>query len=172
MYCPNCGKADQTENTYCRQCGEFLPDFSKKNKSPFGGNTPEEQINTNLSLNFLSGMVSLILATLLYANFAFRSGTSPIIYIVGAFLLAMCGWQFSTFAIGLKLKKNFSKRRLDKEMKIQERTQTQFESAKPKELLNEADFSDVVPISVTENTTRQLSKNKSTHSEHQPDRTI
>lgn len=114
-------------------------------------------------------MVSLILATLLYANFGFRSGTSPVIYIVGAFLLAMCGWQFSTFVIGLKLKKNFSNRRVDVEMENRQITENQYESAKTRELLNEADFTDVVPISVTEKTTRQFSKkigNRSTHSEH------
>ncbi|MDQ3061260.1 MAG: hypothetical protein M3R14_00130 [Acidobacteriota bacterium] len=44
MYCPNCGTAEQSENTYCRSCGELLPDLSKKNKFAFGGNTPEQQI--------------------------------------------------------------------------------------------------------------------------------
>ena len=175
MYCPNCGKADQEENTYCRQCGEFLPVFAKKKKSlSFGGDTPEEQINANLFLNFLSGMVSLILAILLYATFGVKGGTSPIIYIVAAFLLAMCGWQFSTFRVGLKLKKTFSKRKTGADTE-EYSAEKSFNSSNNKELLKEADFSDIVPVSVTENTTRHLTenvKNKSTQSEHQSDRTV
>lgn len=170
MFCPNCGKADQKENTYCRNCGEFLPDFKIKKKSlSFGGDTPEEQIKTNLYLNLMSAFVSAALAIALYVSFLGQDAL-PVVYLTVGFLAAMSGWQFSTFYIGLKLKKNFSKRRLDSETDIQERTQIQLESAKTKELLNEADFSDVVPISVTENTTRHLSeekvKNKSTKSEH------
>ena len=69
MFCPNCGNAEQIVNTYCRGCGEFLPDPSMKNKLAFGGNTAEEQINVNLFLNALSGTVSFILAVLLYATF-------------------------------------------------------------------------------------------------------
>ncbi|MDQ3088293.1 MAG: hypothetical protein M3Q78_06800 [Acidobacteriota bacterium] len=157
MFCSNCGKADQEKNTYCRSCGEFLTDLSKKNKFVFGGNTPEEQINANLFLNFLSGMVSLILATLLYATFGLRSETSPIIYIVAAFLLAMCGWQFSTFVVGLKLKKTFRKRKSNAEQAELSDEKT-FAAANTKELLNEADFSDVVPTSVTENTTKHLAE--------------
>lgn len=83
--------------------------------------------------------------------------------------MAMCGWQFSTFVIGLRLRENFSRRRVDSEMKSQESTQPRFESAKTKELLKEADLGNVVPISITENTTRHLSEkanNKSAHSEH------
>lgn len=49
---------------------------------------------------------------------------------------------------------------------LEDKTATQKE-------LNEANFSDAVPISVTEKTTRQLKvKNKSTQSKHQPDRTV
>lgn len=106
MFCPKCGTADQTENSYCRNCGEFLPDLTKKANLAFGGNTPEEQIRINLFLNLLSAIVSIILTISLYWTFGFKSSdVLPIIYIVAAFLLAMSGWQFSTFIIGLKLKK-------------------------------------------------------------------
>jgi hypothetical protein len=157
MFCPNCGKADQTENTYCRSCGEFLPDLSKKSKIAFGGNTPEEQINANLFLNLLSAIVSLILGIALYWTIWDKGDASPIIYIVAAFLLAMSGWQFSTFAVGLKLKKTFRKRKSNTEKEESSNEKT-FAAAKTKELLNEADFSDVVSVSVTENTTKHLAE--------------
>jgi len=74
-------------------------------------------------------------------------------------LLAMSAWQFSTCTIGLKLRKNFNKRREDVAApENNPETQTQFDTAKTKELLNESDFRDVVPPSVTENTTKILSE--------------
>ncbi len=154
MFCPKCGKADQKENTYCRNCGEFLPDLKVKKKSlSFGGDTPEEQIKTNLYLNLLSAFVSLALSIALY--FTFRGQNAPpVIYLATAFLLAMSGWQFSTFYIGLKLRENFSKRRENPETENRAFT----ESAQTGELLNEANFENVVPNSVTENTTRALSE--------------
>ena len=160
MFCPNCGKADQALNTYCRQCGEFLPDHTdKKRNFAMGGNTPEEQIRANLILNFLSGTVSLILAILLYAAFWNKPETSAIIYMVAAFLLAMCGWQFSTFRVGLKLKKTFDRRKSGSE--IENATQVDksvFQSAQTKDLLPEANFTNIVPATVTENTTKHLSE--------------
>lgn len=154
MFCPKCGKADQQENSYCRQCGEFLPDLNKKNKLAFGGSTPEEQIRTNLFLNLLSAIVSLTLAILLYSVFWRRSDAPPIVYVVAAFLLAMSAWQISTFYVGLKLKKNFQKRRAsDEAAKI---SPVQIDDAKTKELLPEADFENAVPTTVTEDTTRHL----------------
>jgi hypothetical protein len=166
MFCPNCGKAEQTLNTYCRQCGEFLPDYKdKKRNFTMGGNTPEEQIRVNLFLNFLSGTVSLILAILLYATFWGKPETSPIIYIVAAFLLAMCGWQFSTFRVGLKLKKTFERRKSDGETEQSAQgDKTVFQSAKTKDLLTEADFSNVITPTITENTTKTLSEKINTRS--------
>ena len=155
MFCPNCGNADQKENSYCRQCGEFLPDFSQKNKLAFGGNTPEEQIRINLVLNLMSAIVSFALAMILFVTFGFFSPQAPpIIYIVIAFLLAMSAWQASTFVIGLKLKKHFKK---GKETETAPEPDKQFQAAETRELLNEADPTNAVPIgSVTENTTRKL----------------
>lgn len=174
MYCPNCGKADQKEKTYCRNCGEFLSDFSKKKKnSSLGGDTPEEQITTNLYLNLLSGFVSLALAIALYVTFIGQTA-APVIYLTIGFLLAMCGWQFTTFRIGLKLKNSFSKRRENTDLESVKKAKNQMESVITKELLKEADFENVVPTSVTENTTKTLSEKvkTSTQTEHQSDRTI
>lgn len=169
MFCPNCGKSDQQQNSYCRQCGEYLPELSKKKKQfSIGGDTPEEQINTNLYLNLLGAVVSLALAIALYVTF-YGQTAAPVIYLTAAFLLAMSGWQLSTFYIGLKLKKNFSRRRENTADEESKPVQSQFESAKTKQMLNEADYENIVPVSVTENTTRHLTekvKNKSTQSEH------
>lgn len=158
MYCPNCGNANQQANSYCRQCGEFLPDLSKKKKqSAFGGETPQDQIRTNLILNFMSGIVSIVSALVLYAMFWNRGSEVQLVFVVAAFLLAMGGWQFSTFFVGLKLRKHFRKGREESnEAGIPSNQPSAFASAQTKELLNEADLSDIIPASITENTTKHL----------------
>ena len=62
-------------------------------------------------------------------------------------------WQAQVFWRTLQLKKQFPKRNnADIEPEISKVSI----DAKTKELLNEADFSDVVPASVTEKTTKNL----------------
>lgn len=137
-----------------------MPDLARKNKFTLGGSTPEEQIQASLVLNLLSGIVSFVLAMLLYWTFGWRNdNTHPLIYIVAAFLLAMCGWQFSTFAVGLKLKKNFKKRRDSGAPTDAGIEQSQLNEAKTQSL-PEADFADLAktPESVIEDTTRHLDK--------------
>lgn len=151
MYCPNCGKPDQTIETYCRQCGMFLPDFSKVKPRE---TTPEEHLKANLALNVMTAVASLTLAILLYAFFLGRKDTPVIIYITAGFLIAMFAWQAQVFIRNLKLRKHFKTR---KGNAAQSETETPALNAKPTgELLPEADFSNHVPTSVVEKTTRKL----------------
>lgn len=158
MFCPNCGKSDQKEITYCRQCGEFIPDLSPKNKQALGGNTPEDQINTNLILSLMTATVSYILAIILFVSYGWRNPEAGlIIYIVVAFLFAIGSWQISNYTVGLKLKKYFEKRKETEIVKTTQEPDKQFQAAETRELLNEADQSNAVPIGgVTENTTTKL----------------
>ncbi len=162
MYCPNCGKADQKENTYCRSCGNFLLDFDKLRRREI---LPEEHLKANSVLNIMTAIVSLTLAVLLYVFFLGEENTPVLIYITAGFLTAMFAWQVQVFVRNLKLKKQIIlPKHTDKEQKPEE-----IESIPTRELLNKADFTDVVPIGITENTTRHLTEkaaNKSTQSEH------
>lgn len=152
MFCPNCGKPDQQENTFCRQCGTFLPDFDKLKKRE---TSPEEHLKIATVLNLMTAIVSISLAIALYAIFLGREDTHVIIYITAGFLTAMCAWQVQTFWRTLKLKKQFPKRKISSEDSESEK----ISKAEPtKELLNEADFEDFVEASVTENTTKNLTE--------------
>ena len=153
MFCLKCGKSDQKVNTYCRQCGSFLPDFDNLKKKE---TSPEEHLKANSFLNLLTAMVSLTLAIILYAMFLGKADTPVIIYIVAGFLTAMTAWQVQTFWRTLLLKKHFKKRKIDAEQTATEPQTTSFPSAQTRELLNEADFKDIVPASVVENTTHKL----------------
>lgn len=160
MYCPNCGKSDQAENTYCRQCGEFLNDFKKKSKNfSFGGETPQEQIRTNLVLNLMSAIVSIASGLYLFVRFSDLGSEFGLVLLVAGFLLAMGGWQLSTFFIGLKLRKTFNKNQIKSEVEDEIARKDKLNDLTTNELLPEADFSNDIPASVIENTTRKLKEN-------------
>ena len=45
MFCPKCGKSEQSPETYCRQCGNYLQDYTKPAKRE---NTPEQHLKANI----------------------------------------------------------------------------------------------------------------------------
>lgn len=156
MFCPRCGKAEQLPETYCRQCGIFLPDLSKpvKRERP-----PEEHLKANTVLNLLTIIVSFTLSILLYSFFGFRSDTHPLIYVTAGFLIAIGGWHIQTFIRTRQLKKQWKRRTPLTETKASlHETHPAFESASTAKLLDQADFVDAFPASVTENTTKHLAE--------------
>lgn len=156
MFCPRCGKAEQLPETYCRQCGLFLPDLSKpvKRERP-----PEEHLKANTVLSLLTITASFTLSILLYAFFGFRSGTHPLIYVTAGVLLGMGGWHIQTFIRTQQLKKQWRRRAPLTEIEAAlPETQRAFKSASTAKLLDQADFGDTLPASVTENTTRHLAE--------------
>lgn len=156
MFCPRCGKAEQRPETYCRQCGIFLPDLSKpvKRERP-----PEEHLTANTVLNLMTIIVSFTLSILLYAFLAFRSSTHPLIYVTAGLLIAIGCWHIQTFIRTRQLKKQWKRRfPLTETQAALNKTQPAIESASTSKLLDQADFTDTIPASVTENTTRHLAE--------------
>src|SRR5215204_3258767 len=103
MFCPKCGKADQSPETFCRQCGNYLPDFDKPARKQ---TTPEEHLKATAALNLMTAIVSATLAILLYLFFFNRLDTPVIIYITAGFLIAITAWQIQTFWRTLLLRKH------------------------------------------------------------------
>lgn len=156
MFCPRCGKAKQLPETYCRQCGVFLPDLLKpvKPESP-----PEEHLKANTFLSLLTIIASFTLSILLYAILGFRSDTHPLIYVTAGLLMGMGGWHIQTFIRTRQLKKQWKRRTpLTEPEAVLHETQTAFESASTAKLLDHADFADTFPASVTEHTTKHLAE--------------
>ena len=96
-------------------------------------------------------VASLTLAVSLYLTMGFRTNTPIVIYITAGFLIAMAGWQVQVFIRTLKLKKQLKQRGI---VAAAQPAGPNGDSA-PKELKT-ADFSDTVPASVTDATTRNL----------------
>ena len=158
MYCPRCGKAEQAPETFCRQCGLFLPDLSKPLKREL---PPEDHLKANAVLNALTIIVSFTLSILL---FALKPSTHPLIYATAGILIAIGAWHIQTFIRTQKLKKQWKRRTPLTEGKPDlSETQPAFKSASTAKLLGHATFTDAVPTSVTENTTAHLVKPQKRH---------
>ena len=137
--------------TYCRQCGLYLPDLSKplKRERP-----PEEHLKANTVLSVMTIVASFTLSFLLFLILGFRSFTHPLIYVTAGILLAIGGWHIQTLIRTLMLKKQWKRRVPLNE--IQAETPGAVKSTPTAKLLNQSDFADAIPVSVTEQTTRHL----------------
>ncbi len=160
MFCPKCGKADQTQETFCRQCGVFLPDFSKPEKAP---QTPEEHVKINLVFSVMTIIACFALVILLYSVLGFRADTHWLIYATAGLLTAMGFWHTQTLWRSILLRRHFKKNKRPLEPEMASGTVT------TSKLLERPDFENMVPASVTDRTTRHLAepKLKSSKSEHQ-----
>ena len=150
MYCPNCGANDQTAKAYCKRCGEWLPEFKRRSSTAFGGETPQQNVFTNLFLSALSAVVAFFSAIALYATYLGTDAAKWSIYLAAGFCLCIAGWQASSFVVGLKLRNRLNRAR-------ESVTDSQLEQVTVATALPPADMSNFVrPQSVTENTTELL----------------
>jgi hypothetical protein len=156
MYCPRCGKAEQLPETYCRQCGLFLPDLSRPLKREL---PPEDHLKANAVLSALTIITSFTLSILLWAFFGARSNTHPLIFVTAGLLIGIGAWHIQSLIRTQKLKKQWKRRTPLTEIKTAlDETRPAFEAASTGKLLDQADFADAIPASVTENTTRHLAE--------------
>lgn len=153
MFCPKCGKSDQKENTYCRNCGVFLPDFTKAGKRAI---SPEEHIKSSIVLDIMTIAAALTLSILLFVSFLGKDNTPPLIYVTAGFLIAISAWQAQTLWRTFQLKKHFRERKGESSEEQNPNIEKSFNSFPTKSLLNEADFTNAVSPSVAENTTKKL----------------
>lgn len=141
MFCPKCGKSDQAPEAFCRGCGTFLPDLDKPIKSPI---TPQQHVTANIVLSSMSIVAGITMAILLWSILGFRSETHPLIYVAAGLFMAMAIWHIQTLWRSILLR-------------------MQIKQSKPEPIvvqLPQANFENVVPISVVERTTRDLTGTK------------
>lgn len=150
MFCPKCGKSDQLAESYCRQCGTFLPDLSKPAKRHI---PPEQHVKVNTVVSVMTVVTCFTLAILLYIFLGFRESTPPLIYLTAGFLFAMGVWHIQALIRGLILRKHFQKQKQSREVKTGEKANTD-------KLLEQPNFENMVPASVTDHTTRHLAERK------------
>ena len=144
MFCPKCGKPDQVEESYCRQCGVWLPDLSKpqRREAP-----PEEHLRANIVLNAMTIVASFTMAVLLYAIMGFRPGTHPLVYVSAGMFLAIGGWHIQTLIRTVKLRRQLRRRKVTEPKRTDTLTPPN---------VGQITAASQPPASVTERTTREL----------------
>lgn len=166
MFCPNCGRGEQSPDSYCRSCGEFLTDFSTKTyliNKLLGGNTPDTQVNINLTINVVTILTSSLLLGFLngyYDSLHEKTGQSAptVIYLVYVFLGLVMAWQLLSFIINARLKKKLSGRKKQGAAIEPDAGELGVSSGSTQKSLPHGDFENIVPASVVENTTKMLDK--------------
>ena len=166
MFCSNCGKGEQTPDSYCRSCGEFLVDpasrYSLINRI-LGISRPEKQLNVTLTIDLVTSIVSGLLMVFLMGYFDGRFQKTgvpapPIVYFVYLFLGLLSAWQLLSFVIGVKLKTKLSGAKRsglpsDETMNVQNNLAGSAHPALPS-----IDHHDIVSPGVTEDTMRNLDR--------------
>ena len=157
MFCPKCGKGEQTPDSYCRSCGEFLVDAANSASLMtriLGIGNPEKQVKFTLTIDLVTAIVSGLLLFFLMGYFdgaQARTGapTPPIVYLVYVFLGFVAAWQLLSFTVGTAYRKKLTAAK--KTALAQDQSDTQGS-------LPPADVKNVVANSITEQTTRNLDK--------------
>ncbi|HMT08423.1 MAG TPA: zinc ribbon domain-containing protein [Pyrinomonadaceae bacterium] len=146
MFCPKCGKSDQAPEAFCRGCGTYLPDLNKPVKGPV---TPQQHVTANIVLSSMSIVAGITMAILLWSILGFRPETHPLIYVAAGLFMAMAMWHVQTLWRSVLLRK---------QIKLVKRSPVI-------EQLPEPNFENVVPASVVERTTRDLTGTKHSSSQ-------
>jgi hypothetical protein len=94
---------------------------------------------------------------LLFLVLGFRSFTHPLIYATAGILLAIGGGHIQTLIRTQMLKKQWKRRTpLSAIQAPQSETAAALKSTPTGKMLDQANFADAIPVSVTEHTTRHL----------------
>ena len=168
MFCPNCGKGEQSPDSYCRSCGEFLPDFSAKSyliSRLLGGASPKAQLRLGSIINVMTGLAAALLLGFLNGHFDAlhaRTGESPppVINYVYAFLGLVFVWQLLGLAINNRLKRKLARGKRKKALPPAAPAAEPSAVASPptQRSLEPGHIDPNGPESVTQHTTKKLEK--------------
>jgi hypothetical protein len=145
VFCPKCGKNNKIETLFCRGCGYELPEFTKNLKKSEEVKSRIKNVNTTNSV--ITSTASLI-CTLIAVYYAFNNISDSKSFIFSLVIISLV-FLVSTF---LSLQSNYYL----KKAKLTDEDYINFTQSKNTEFLKEADFTDFISTSVTENTTKKL----------------
>jgi hypothetical protein len=146
MFCPKCGAGEQNTESYCRRCGEWLPDMETRPRTGlFRKRTREQKLRKMRVLEAMSAALAIASAVMI---FSFKpSHSDDVLHLAGMFCVAIAVYQLVHFYFGLTLQRNRGKNQIENERETGKRTSNLPES------LNDGQRDFVKLPSVTENTT-------------------
>ena len=152
MFCSKCGGADQTPDSYCRQCGEWLPDLASGSGGRFRRSTREQRVMRMRLMQFLSVGLSIASAIMILVYLKIDDDKQLLrIALVCGFVVAI--YQIISLSIGYKVLTPKVDRIDEQATAIADNTQAS------QAFLQAADSTEFLkPDSVVENTTELLDR--------------
>ena len=149
MFCPRCGADAQTAESYCKRCGEWLPDIDALVKPRlFRKRTREEKIRKMRVLEAVSAGLSLTSAAIIISILG--GGDKQLLFLAAFCCFLVAAYQVVNFYLGYKLQQRVEESRADitDELKA--------EDTKKVRALSPGDQTTFIGHSVVENTTELL----------------
>jgi hypothetical protein len=138
MYCSNCGAAEQTVKTYCRQCGTWI-----------GTSPPEEIMSVMIVFNLLSALFAAAAAIVLSLTYFGQPGAKWSIYFAAIFCMMISVYQTVSFFFALNLRSR---------LKQGKQPSRELSAKNIRELPAANTTAFIRPQTVTENTTEVLER--------------
>ena len=153
MFCQKCGAADQSVDSYCKRCGEWLPDPEQigRRRGSIRSRTPEQR---NRKMRFMEALGALFSLSAFLIIMGVLAGklNKPMLVLAADFCIVTLIFQIVSFLIGRTLQNRLKRARTEEH---EAAALPKVEENAPQ--LNPADYSSFVPpASVTENTTELL----------------
>jgi hypothetical protein len=148
MFCPKCGAAAQSAESYCKLCGDWLPDVDALTRPGlFRKRTREEKIRKMRVLEVVSAGLSLtaaaIIAAVLYGNTDVQ-----LLFLAFLCCLFVALYQGVNFFLGRNLQHKINQSRVRETGTLPESRVGALNSGEATEFVNN--------VSVVENTTKRL----------------
>lgn len=146
VFCPRCGNRNRNKNAFCRRCGEKLPEL-KDTTEPADFLLKVKNLNTaNFILTAILSLTCSVLSIYLQKSGLTEGKFIPVILLALSVFFLLSGM--------LSIYGNFYLKQTD--LKGDGAADKTLGQGQPTAKLPVADFSQRVPVSVVENTTRKL----------------
>lgn len=153
MFCSKCGAADQSADSYCKRCGEWLPDTERlgRRRGRIRARTPEQRHQKMRIVEAMSALAALSSAVIILAVLAGKVDR-PALVLAADLCFVTVIFQAINFLIGHSLQKRLRQGRDESERS------GIIEAGTSQAQLNRADTGNLVRAasSVTEGTTELL----------------
>jgi hypothetical protein len=112
MFCPRCGANAQSAESYCKRCGEWLPDIDALvGPRLFRKRTREEKIRKMRVLEAVSAGLSLTSATIIISILG--GGDTQLLFLAAFCGFLVAAYQVVNFYLGYKLQQRVDESRAD-----------------------------------------------------------
>jgi hypothetical protein len=112
MFCPRCGADAQSAESYCKRCGEWLPDIDALFRPRlFRKRTREEKIRKMRVLEAVSAGLSLTSAAIIISILG--GGDKQLLFLAAFCCFLVAAYQMVNFYLGYKLQQRVEESRAD-----------------------------------------------------------